>query len=103
MFVYVLRRELHDKGAFRATLAFTWLSLNTALMINFGSLGLLGVSSASLSAALLLSVLPALIAGEWLHRALDGRRFHLVVCLILLFAGGALAVRTGWVMLGGLR
>jgi hypothetical protein len=103
MFVYVLRRELHDKGAFRATLAFTWLSLNTALMINFATLGLLGRGSATLSAALLLSVLPAVIAGERLHRALDGRRFHAAVCLVLLLAGGALAARTAWVMLSAPR
>ncbi len=94
MLVYVLRRLVDDKGVFRATLALTWLSLNTALMINFASLHLLGKSSALLSAALLVAVLPALIAGERLHRALDGRRFHTAVCLILLFAGSALAVRT---------
>src|SRR5688500_2352589 len=40
MIVYVTRRELPDKRAFRATLAALWLVLNVALLVNFLALGL---------------------------------------------------------------
>jgi uncharacterized protein len=94
MIVYVLQRRGLDKGAFRATLALVWLVLNSALVVNFVSLGLIGRASASLSATFALALLPAMWLGERLHHRLSARRFQLAIFSLLLAAGLALFVRT---------
>ncbi len=99
MVVYVTQRRVTEKHAFRVTLAVVWLALNAALLVNYGTLGLVGRDSIELSLALGLALLPALALGEWLHRRLDARRFQLAVCLLLLLGGLALAARTSLVLL----
>lgn len=44
--------------------------------------------------AVTLALVPALIIGERLHRALDPARFERVVWIVLLVAGLALAIRS---------
>jgi uncharacterized protein len=100
MIVYVTRRRVDDKRAFRATLALLWLSLNTALMVNFLSLGLYETRTFELGAAVALAVVPGLVIGERIHRALDASRFERVVWVLLLVAGAALALRNGVTLLG---
>lgn len=94
MIVYVLRRTLVDKGAFRASLAVVWLTLNLALLINFASMGLFSRATAETSAWFAVAVVPGLLIGQRLHGALDARAFHRVVLVVLLAAGSLLAVRT---------
>lgn len=93
MIVYVTRRRIDDKRAFRATLALLWLSLNTALLVNFASLGLYTRDTFETGAAIALAVVPGLVIGERIHRALDPARFERVVWVLLLVAGAALALR----------
>lgn len=95
MIVYVTRRRVDDKRAFRATLALLWLSLNCALLVNFVSLDLYTRDTVDTGAAIALAVLPGLVIGERIHRALDAARFERVVWVLLLVAGAALAVRNG--------
>jgi hypothetical protein len=94
MIVYVLQRRGLDKGAFRATLALVWLVLNTAIVVNFVSLGLVGRGSATLSGVFALALLPAMWLGERLHHRLSARRFQLAIFSLLFAAGVALFVRT---------
>jgi len=94
MIVYVARRRIADKRAFRATLAMLWLSLNTALLVNFLSLDLYDRTVVDRGAAIALVVVPGLAIGERIHRALDAARFERVVWLLLLCAGAALVVRS---------
>ncbi|HEU0035328.1 MAG TPA: TSUP family transporter [Kofleriaceae bacterium] len=94
MIVYVARRRLDDKRAFRATLAVLWLVLNLALAANFASLGLYHHATLRLAVVLLVMLLPGLWLGERVHHALDAARFERVVWLLLLVAGVALAVRS---------
>jgi hypothetical protein len=94
MIVYVTRRELADKRAFRATLAVLWFVLNIALLVNFLSLGLYTRHTAELGGAIGLALLPGLWLGQRLHDALDGARFERVVWTLLLVAGLALAIRS---------
>lgn len=94
MIVYVTRRRLTDKRAFRATLAVLWLGLNTALLINFASLGLYDGEAATRGAAIGLVVVPGLVIGERVHRALDASRFERIVWILLVVAGAALAIRS---------
>jgi uncharacterized membrane protein YfcA len=95
MLVYVLRRRVPDKTAFRGTLAVIWLSLNTGLIVNFAALGLYAERTAWVAGTLALTVAPAFLLGSWLHKRLDARAFQRAVCVLLLVAGGLLAVRTG--------
>ena len=94
MIVYVTRRELPDKRAFRATLAVLWFVLNVALLVNYLSLGLYNRHTAELGGAVGLALLPGLWLGQRLHDALDGARFERVVWTLLLVAGLALALRS---------
>jgi len=98
MIVYVLRRKLPDKRAFRSTLAVLWLVLNTALLVNFLSLGLYERSTLDLGIALAIVIVPGLFLGERIHHALDPARFERVVWVLLLGAGVALAVRNAFML-----
>ena len=94
MIVYVTRRELADKRAFRATLAVLWLVLNVALLVNFLALGLYHRGTAELAGLIGLALLPGLWIGERLHRRLNPAHFERVVWVLLLVAGLALAIRS---------
>jgi uncharacterized membrane protein YfcA len=94
MIVYVTRRELADKRAFRATLAVLWLVLNVALLVNFLALGLYHRGTAELAGLIGLALLPGLWIGERLHRRLNAAHFERVVWVLLLVAGLALAIRS---------
>ena len=95
MIVYVTRRRVDDKRAFRATLALLWLSLNCALLINFVSLDLYTSETVETGSVIALAVIPGLVIGERIHRALDPAQFERVVWVLLLVAGAALAIRNG--------
>lgn len=94
MIVYVVRRRLADKRAFRATLAVLWLALNMALLVNFASADLYGRPVAEVGGVLALTIIPGLVIGERVHAKLDAARFERVVWVVLLLAGAALAVRS---------
>ena len=99
MIVYVVRRRLPDKLAFRSTLAVLWLVLNIALLINFASAGLYNRASSETLGIIALTIVPGLIIGERVHRKLDAARFERVVWVVLLLAGAALAVRSAFKLL----
>lgn len=94
MIVYVVRRRLADKAAFRATLAVLWLALNTALLANFAAARLYTRPTLEVGGVLLLTIAPGLAIGERVHRRLDAARFERAVWSVLLFAGLALAIRS---------
>ncbi len=95
MIVYVVRRRLPDKRAFRSTLAVLWLVLNFALLANYASAGLYTSLTAKTFGVLALTIVPGLLIGDRVHRKLDAEKFERVVWLVLLLAGGALAIRYG--------
>ncbi len=98
MIVYVVRRKLPDKRAFRSTLAVLWLVLNTALLVNFLSLDLYQPHTLDIGIALALVIVPGLYLGERVHHALAPARFERVVWMLLLVAGAALAVRSAFML-----
>ena len=95
MVVYVLRRRLTDKAAFRATLAVVWLSLNALLVANYAAMDLYSGALATPMAVMAAAVAPAFLVGDRLHRRIEPARFHRVVVVVLLGAGAVLAIRTG--------
>jgi hypothetical protein len=94
MIVYVLRRRLVAKGVFRATLAALWLSLNGALLVNYATMDLYSRETGLVSLVLAAAVLPGILVGQRLHRALAPDTFHRLDLLMLLASGTALALRT---------
>jgi uncharacterized membrane protein YfcA len=96
MIVYVVRRTLTDKRAFRASLAVVWLTLNVALLANYAGSGLYDRKVTEVAGVLALTIVPGLWLGERVHRKLDAARFERVVWVVLLLAGTALAVRSAW-------
>lgn len=92
MIVYVTRKKIADKTAFRATLAVLWIALNTILVVSFVAAS--RAPSPELVLAMGAAILPGRLAGERLHRALDAQRFERVVWIVLLVAGAALALRS---------
>ncbi len=94
MIVYVMRRRLPDKRAFRATLAVLWIVLNAALVANFASAHLYTAHTIELVIAIGLTVVPGLVLGSRIHHRLEPERFERAVWLLLLVAGLALAIRT---------
>jgi uncharacterized membrane protein YfcA len=95
MIVYVVRRRLPDKRAFRATLAVLWLVLNTALLVNFASARLYQRTTFEVLGVIALAIVPGLFIGERVHHRLDAAKFERVVWVVLLAAGLALAIRYG--------
>lgn len=98
MIVYVTRRRLADKLAFRSTLAVLWLALNAALLTKFISTGLYHGPTFEIGGVLALVIVPGLFVGDRVHRKLDAARFERVVWVVLLLAGSALAVRSAFAL-----
>lgn len=92
MIVYVTRKKIADKSAFRATLAVLWIALNTILLASFTARG--HVPEPRVLAAMAVAVVPGRMLGDWLHRALDAARFARAVWIVLLLAGCALLGRS---------
>jgi uncharacterized protein len=92
MIVYVTRKKIADKTAFRATLAVLWVALNVILLASFASRA--RYPDAHVLVAMAVLVIPGRLLGERLHRALDPQRFAVGVWVVLLLAGSALLVRT---------
>jgi hypothetical protein len=94
MAVYVAGRQLADKRVFRSTLSALWLLLNGVLVAWYAYGGNLTARTAKLSLVMLGPLLLGTVIGEWTHTRLKGRTFALVVFVMLLVAGLALAVRS---------
>ena len=94
MIVYVVRRRLADKSAFRATLAVLWIVMNIGLFANYASGGMYVRGVGEVGAVVALAIVPGLFIGERLHRRLDAARFERVVWTVLLLAGTALSIRS---------
>jgi uncharacterized protein len=94
MAVYVAGRQLANPRVFRSTLSALWLLLNGVLVVTYAFGGYLTAQSAKLSAVMLVPLVLGTVIGEWAHRRLKGRTFAVVVFVMLLVAGLALAVRS---------
>jgi len=98
MIVYVVRRRLQDKLAFRSTLAVLWLVLNFALLANYATSHLYTRATGEIGAVIALALVPGLYLGNKLHHKLEAEKFERVVWLVLLLAGLALAVRSAFTL-----
>lgn len=94
LLVWVLGREIQEKGRFRATLATVWLTLGLALLVRYRLNGTLNAASLTTS----LWLLPALGLGLWLgehvHRRVPDGTFRVWIYRLLWLAGISLLART---------
>ncbi|MDQ1257992.1 MAG: uncharacterized protein QG656_2600 [Candidatus Hydrogenedentes bacterium] len=90
--VYFTSREIHDKGAFRATLSWLWLLLNSTLLVTYAVSGRLDREPLELAAFLLPALVTGILAGEILHRRVNELAFKKAVQLLLLATGLMLLV-----------
>jgi uncharacterized membrane protein YfcA len=98
MVVYVLSRRIPGRGALRATLAALWILLNALLLTSFLARDQISAATLKDSVLLLPSLGLGLLLGERFHHLLPDLLFRRLVYVVLLLAGGALALRT---LLGG--
>jgi uncharacterized membrane protein YfcA len=94
LLVWVIGRELPEKGRFRATLQAVWWILGVLLLARYTQAGHLTRETLSHSAWLMLALLVAMPIGEAVHRRIAPGPFRKGVFGLLFFAGASLAVRT---------
>lgn len=94
LLVYVIGRELPDKGRFRATLSSIWLGLGAILLLRYAAVGTLSGHSALRSMLLLPPLWIGLVLGERIHHRLNPTRFRIAVFSLMFGAGASLLWRT---------
>lgn len=80
-------KALPDKGEFRATLCLLWTTLNTILIAQALASGVMVQSNGIDILWMLPFLLVGIIAGEWIHKKVDGKLFSRVVFGVLLLTG----------------
>jgi len=88
--VYVVGREVEEKGEFRATLSILWILLNFALVTSYAVEGELNTMALWTLPPMVLG----LLLGEWLHHEIDQSIFRIAVYLLLLVSGLLLFARS---------
>ncbi|HSO39537.1 MAG TPA: sulfite exporter TauE/SafE family protein [Labilithrix sp.] len=92
--VWVMGRDVEDKGAFRATLSALWLVLNLFLVTAYALDAKIHVGTLRESALLLVPLAVGIAAGEWIHARLSPVRFRVTVFVLLLVAAVVLLIRS---------
>lgn len=92
MIVYVLGREIEDKGAFRSTVATMFIPMTMALIVDYALVDMFTPRVLSLIAWSVIPVLGGVWLGEWAHRRFDNESFKLAVWVLLLIGGIILTV-----------
>jgi len=92
--VWVVGRDLPEKGRFRATLSALWLVLNAALVAGYVVERKITPLSLRDSALLVVPLVLGIVVGERVHRSLSPTRFRRAVFVLLGVASLALLVRS---------
>ncbi len=91
--VYVLGREVEDKGAFRSTISAMFVPMTTALLIDYALLGLFTPDVLIAIAWALVPVSCGLWLGEWAHARFDNLTFKRALWILLLIGGVVVCLR----------
>ncbi len=94
LLVWVVGGELPEKGRFRATLQAVWLVLGVLLLWRYAQMGTLTAASVEGTLWLLPALLLGVPIGGWVHDRAAPGPFRTGTFVVLLFAGGSLAVRS---------
>jgi uncharacterized membrane protein YfcA len=85
--VLYAKRQLHDKGQFRATLCLLWSVLNTILITTYFIEGSFTGQTAIATAEFVPFLIAGIFAGEYLHGKVNEKIFSLLVFITLLVTG----------------
>jgi len=92
--VWVVGREVDDKGAFRATLSALWLVLNVLLVTALALDAKIAPPTLRDSALLLPALVVGIALGERVHARLSPERFRIAIFALLLISAAVLLVRS---------
>lgn len=92
--VWVVGRDVEDKGVFRASLSTLWLVLNVFLVAGYVLDAKIHLGTLRQSALLVVPLVFGIAAGEWVHARLSAERFRIAVFALLLVASVVLLVRS---------
>ncbi len=93
--VYVAGRQLHNKSAFRGTLAALWLLLNLLWLMGYALSGPLSPELPSKALGLFFPLLAGSLLGDRAHHRLNPKLFRTLVFGLLLLIGCQLAIGQG--------
>jgi len=93
LIVFTLARTVHDKGAFRATLAVIWTLLNSILFGRYLFAGSINAETLSGSALLIGALFGGVFIGERIHDRADPLVFRRGLFAMLFVVGLALTLR----------
>lgn len=93
LIVFTMARTVHDKGAFRATLAVVWTLLNSILLGHYLYAGTLTAETLRGSALLVGALFGGVLIGERIHDRADPVMFRRGLFAMLLVVGLALTLR----------
>lgn len=96
LIVFTLARTVHDKGAFRATLAVIWTLLNSILFGRYLFAGSINAETLSGSALLIGALFGGVFIGERIHDRADPLVFRRGLFAMLFVVGLALTLRNLW-------
>ncbi|HHH31687.1 MAG TPA: sulfite exporter TauE/SafE family protein [Polyangiaceae bacterium] len=96
LIVYVMGREIEDKGAFRSSIATMFVPMTTALIVDYALLGLFSFHTARMAALAAIPFLLGIVLGELAHHHIDNERFKRAVWALLAVGGVILSVRAGF-------
>ncbi|MEQ9319702.1 MAG: sulfite exporter TauE/SafE family protein [Polyangiaceae bacterium] len=99
LIVYVMGRELEDKGAFRSSIASMFVPMTTALIVDYALLGLFNRHTAEMIGLATIPFLIGIALGELAHHHIDNERFKRAVWALLAVGGVILSVRAGLAIL----
>jgi uncharacterized membrane protein YfcA len=91
--VYVLGREIEDKGEFRSTIATMFVPMTLALLVDYALVGLFNRGVVIMIGWSLIPVGIGLWLGEWAHARFDNKTFKRALWVLLLVGGIILSAR----------
>lgn len=95
LIVYVMGREVEDKGAFRSSIATMFVPMTTALIVDYALLGLFTAHTAKMAGLAAVPFLIGIALGELAHHRIDNERFKRAVWALLAVGGVILSIRAG--------
>jgi uncharacterized membrane protein YfcA len=93
LLVFVLNKLNLNKTVFRSTLSAVWLIMNIFLTFSYVMTQRITLETGRTSTMLLPSLVLGIILGEYLHKRSDGRKFKIVVFVLLLLTGISIIVK----------
>lgn len=101
LIVYVMGRELEDKGAFRSSIATMFVPMTTAIIVYYALTGLFELHTLKMIGLAAIPYFAGMWLGEQAHHRIDNQRFKKAVWALLMLGGIMLSLRAAVAFAGG--